>query len=110
LGNLLIDYFSGQQEDFPSIPVDLSYTTDFGRSVLKELQKIPYGCVVGYGELAEMVGRPRAARAVGTVVGHNRTPVVIPCHRVIAADRKIGGFSAGLDWKYRLLDIEGIQI
>ena len=110
LGDLLKDYFNGQQVDFSSIPVDLSYTTDFGRSVLEKLQNIPYGCVVGYGELAEIVGRPRAARAVGTVVGHNRTPVVIPCHRVIAANHKVGGFSAGLDWKYRLLNIEGILI
>ncbi len=110
LGNLLKDYFNGKLVDFSSVPVDVSCTTDFGRSVLKELQIIPYGCVVGYGELAEIVGSPRAARAVGTVVGHNRTPVILPCHRVIAAGHKIGGFSAGLDWKYRLLDIEGIQI
>jgi len=110
LDDLLISYFDSKPVDFSNVPVDLSYTTEFGRSVLTELRRVPYGCVVSYAELAGNSARPGAARAVGTVLGHNRTPLVLPCHRVIAANHKIGGFSAGLDWKYRLLNIEGVRI
>jgi len=80
---------------------------DFARAVLARLAEIPFGELVSYGELARAAGRPGAARAVGGAVGRNPLPIVVPCHRVIAADGKLGGFSAGLPNKRWLLRLEG---
>lgn len=110
LVHLLVNYFDGEPVDFKYIPVDLSYLSEFGQSVLTELRKVQYGSIVEYAELAKRIGKPDAARAVGNILGRNRTPLILPCHRVVAANRKIGGFSAGIDWKYRLLNMEGISI
>lgn len=82
--------------------------TDFQRAVWAALSGIRPGDVLTYGELARRLGRPGAARAVGQACGANPLPVFIPCHRVVAADGGLGGFSAGLDWKRRLLDAEAI--
>ncbi|UCD24415.1 MAG: methylated-DNA--[protein]-cysteine S-methyltransferase [Gemmatimonadota bacterium] len=78
----------------------------FYRRVWHELGRIPYGHTISYGELARRVGKPKAARAVGTANGKNPIPIVIPCHRVVAAGGKLGGYGGGLPLKRRLLDLE----
>jgi O-6-methylguanine DNA methyltransferase len=82
--------------------------TAFRKRVWHALRKIPPGQTKSYGEIARVIGKPRAVRAVGGACGANPIPVLIPCHRVLAANGKIGGFSGGLDWKRRLLAHEGI--
>jgi O-6-methylguanine DNA methyltransferase len=89
-------------------PLDLQ-GTDFQRAVWAALRDIPRGRTVAYGELARTVGRPRAVRAVGAACGANPIPVLIPCHRVLAAGGGLGGFTAGLEWKRRLLAREGVK-
>jgi len=88
-------------------PLDLSVGTAFQRSVWDVLCSIGPGQTLSYGEVACSVGKPKASRAVGAACGANPIPVLIPCHRVLAAGSKIGGFSAGLHWKRRLLAREG---
>jgi len=89
-------------------PLDLSTGTEFQRSVWSELRKIHPGRTRSYGEIARAIGKPRAVRAVGGACGANPIPVLVPCHRVLAASRKIGGFSGGLEWKRALLAREGV--
>jgi len=81
--------------------------TEFQKSVWNALRKIPVGQTQSYGEIAQAIGRPQAVRAVGGACGANPIPVLVPCHRVLAANKKLGGFSGGLDWKRRLLAREG---
>lgn len=100
-------YFQGYPVSFSSIPVDLSWCTSFQRRVLKCVRDVGYGSVVSYRQVARAVGQPRAARAVGNALRANRTPLVIPCHRVIRSDGTPGGFSLGFDWKKHLLELEG---
>ncbi len=102
-------YFRGRRVDL-SFPVDWSYFTEFRRKVLEKVYAVPWGQVVSYGRIAVEVGSPGGARAVGGAVGSNRVLLVVPCHRVIAHDGTLGGFGSGLDWKRRLLRIEGIDI
>ena len=80
--------------------------TDFQRAVWREIAAIPYGDTLTYAEVARAAGRPNAVRAAGTATGANPIPILIPCHRVIAAHGKLGGFSGGLDAKRRLLALE----
>ena len=87
-------------------PLDWSRSTLFQRSVWGALLKIDPGQTKTYSEIAAAVGKPGAARAVGLACGSNPIPVLVPCHRVIAANGKLGGFSGGLDWKRRLLALE----
>ena len=87
-------------------PIDLSTGTDFQQSVWRQLLKIPLGQTRSYGELAQRLAKPGASRAVGSACGSNPIPVIVPCHRVLAAHRRIGGFSGGPGWKQRLLRIE----
>lgn len=89
-------------------PLDWSGKTDFQQAVWRELLKIPNGKTRSYGEIAERIGKPKAVRAVGGACGANPVPVLVPCHRVLAANKKLGGFSGGLDWKRRLLAREGV--
>lgn len=89
-------------------PLDLQ-GTEFQKSVWREMLKIPYGKTKSYGEIAQAVGKPRAVRAVGGACGANSIPVLVPCHRVLAANKKIGGFGSGLGWKCKLLEIEGVK-
>ena len=110
LDKRLKSYFDGEKVDFSDVPVDMSYLTDFGQKVMDQLRTVSYGCIISYSELAEMAGSPRAARAVGNVMASNRTPVVIPCHRVVAAKGKIGGFGLGIECKRILLKLEGISL
>ncbi|OFX17750.1 MAG: hypothetical protein A2Z18_01800 [Armatimonadetes bacterium RBG_16_58_9] len=112
-GNLpdrLRRYFEGERADFSNVSLDLEGYSPFSRAVLLAAQQIPYGEVATYGELAHVVGSPGAARAVGTAMSKNRTPIVVPCHRVIAAGGALGGFSGGLDWKRELLALEGASV
>jgi len=83
--------------------------TEFERKVWKALQGIPYGKSKSYGELAKQIGKPEASRAVGQAAGKNPVPIIIPCHRLLAANGKIGGFSMGLQEKRKLLSLEGIE-
>ena len=87
-------------------PLDLSAGTEFQISVWQQLLQIPLGQARSYGELAKRLGKPGASRAVGSACGANPIPVIVPCHRVLAAHRRIGGFSGGPGWKQRLLKIE----
>ncbi len=87
--------------------LDFSWTTPFSLSVYRALALIPFGVTVTYGELAQLAGHPDAFRAVGTAMSKNRFLIIVPCHRVLAAGGKIGGFSSGLDMKRALLKAEG---
>jgi methylated-DNA-[protein]-cysteine S-methyltransferase len=107
----LDEYFAGRRRRF-TVPVDLGeVTASFRRTVYETLyREVPYGETVSYGELAVMAGRAGAARAVGSAMATNPVPVVIPCHRVLAAGGKIGGYGGGLDMKRTLLAIEGVEV
>ncbi|EFE70150.1 methylated-DNA-protein-cysteine S-methyltransferase [Streptomyces viridosporus ATCC 14672] len=101
-------YFAGEQHAF-DLPLDWSLVSGFPREVLRELASgVPFGAVVGYGDLAERVGQPGAAQAVGMAMGANPLPVVVPCHRVVESDGGIGGFGGGRETKRRLLALEGV--
>lgn len=101
-------YFAGRMAEF-ALPLDWSLISGFHRQVLRELASgVPYGSVVGYGDLARRVGQPGAAQAVGLAMGANPLPVVVPCHRVVESDGGIGGFGGGLETKRRLLALEGV--
>jgi O-6-methylguanine DNA methyltransferase len=100
------NFFAGKKTKPP--PLDLE-GTKFQKSVWRTLLKISRGSTMSYGEVAERIGHPRAGRAVGSACGSNPVPLFIPCHRVLAANNKIGGFGSGLDWKRRLLANEGIN-
>ena len=89
-------------------PLDMT-GTEFQKSVWNALRKISNGKTKSYGEIAQAIGRPKAVRAVGGACGANPVPVLVPCHRVLAANKKLGGFSGGLDWKRSLLKREGIK-
>ena len=98
-------YLNGETEDFP-LKLDLAGTTRFQQSVWQVVRKIPRGETRNYGWVAQQVGSPRAARAVGQALARNPVPIVIPCHRVISGDGKLGGFGGGLGVKKFLLDLE----
>jgi methylated-DNA-[protein]-cysteine S-methyltransferase len=102
----LDEYFERKRARF-DLSVDLAAQADFNRRVLRELARVPYGEVVTYGELAARAARPRAARAVGTVMNRNPLPIVLPCHRVIGASGKLVGYAGGLERKEALLRLEG---
>lgn len=87
-------------------PLDLSAGTPFQQAVWRALRDIPTGQTRAYAEIAQAIQCPRASRAVGQACGANPIPVLIPCHRVLAAGGRLGGFSGGLEWKRRLLDLE----
>ncbi len=95
-----------QQFDFHYI----IHSSSFFKKVFEKLANIPYGHVVSYQQLAAISGSPKAARAVGQAMANNKLMIVIPCHRVIAADHSLGGFSGGLDLKRALLEHEGITL
>ena len=103
---------SGKTTDLTPIPVDLAGVPDFNRRIYDILRTIGWGETTTYGELAARLGQKDAAQAVGQAMGRNPVPVIIPCHRVLAANRKPGGFSApgGLTTKQRLLEIEGVGL
>lgn len=104
----LLTFTTGTLDDFQDVPVSLTHLTGFQRRVLQACRQIPVGQTRSYGQLAQQAGSPRAARAVGTVMANNHVPLIIPCHRVIAAGGKLGGFSAptGTRLKRRLQRLE----
>lgn len=101
-------YSKGQRVDFGEFDLNLPERTPFRDQVLAATRRLQYGETTTYGELARRVGHPGAARAVGTVMSTNRFPILIPCHRVLAAGGKLGGYTspAGTDLKQRLLEME----
>ncbi len=104
----LEEYFDGKRTTF-TVSLDLSSVrSSFQRKVLRKLFALPFGRVMSYGELAERSGFPGAARAVGTTMASNPLAVVVPCHRVVAAGGGLGGYSAGLSMKKKLLAHEGV--
>ncbi len=104
----LEEYFDGKRTEF-NLPIE-ARGTDFQKSVWAELIKIPAGKTKSYGEIARLVGKPKAARAVGGAVGSNPIAVVIPCHRVMSTNGEITGYTGGngVITKRQLLDLEGV--
>ena len=100
----LAEYFDGKRRAF-DLPLQPD-ATPFQALVLKALQRVPYGETRSYGEIARAIGRPKAARAVGTANGNNPLPIVIPCHRVVGSNGALTGFGGGLPTKRYLLDLE----
>ena len=88
-------------------PLDWTDGTDFQQAVWREMLKLAPGETISYGGIATALGKPKASRAVGRACGANPLPVLVPCHRVLAVNQKLGGFSGGLDWKRTLLGREG---
>lgn len=105
----LDEYFDGRRRAF-DLDTDLRATAPFARRVLDELARVPYGETTTYGVLAERVGAPRAARAVGTVMNRNALPIVLPCHRVVGANGSLTGYGGGLHVKEQLLRLEGVLL
>jgi O-6-methylguanine DNA methyltransferase len=103
-------YFEGERVDFADAEIDLDGWTPFQRDILVALRRVRYGEVVSYAELANLAGHPRAQRAAGTFCAHNRYPLFVPCHRVVSA-HGLGSYgSLGLDYKRRLLALEGVTL
>ena len=106
LGERMAAYFAGERVDFGDVPLDLEWCTPFQRSVADALRAVPYGETVTYGELAALAGHPNAQRAAGSFCAGNRTPLVVPCHRVVAAVGLGSYGSLGVEYKRRLLALE----
>ena len=102
----LIDYLAGKRRSF-DLSLDLSRGTSFQQKVWRALRRISYGRLRSYQWVAVRVGGRQYARAVGNAVGANPMPIVIPCHRIVAQDASLGGFSGGLPTKRKLLTLEG---
>jgi methylated-DNA-[protein]-cysteine S-methyltransferase len=107
----IVALIAGERRDLIDVVIDDEGTADFNKRVYAVARKIPPGETLTYGEVAERLGDKALARAVGQALGENPCPVVMPCHRVLAASGKTGGFSApgGVDTKLKLLTIEGAQ-
>ena len=104
----LDEYFEGRRHEF-DLPLDLR-VAPFHEAVLHELARVPYGRTETYGALAAKVGRPKAARAVGTVMNRNPIPIVLPCHRIVGANGSLTGYAGGLHVKRALLELEGAML
>lgn len=102
----LDQYFTGRRRRFDVEP-DLRSVAPYHRAVLDELARVEYGTTTTYGALAALTGKPRAARAVGTLMNRNPVPIVLPCHRVVGASGSLTGYGGGLDRKAYLLRLEG---
>jgi methylated-DNA-[protein]-cysteine S-methyltransferase len=102
----------GEDVDFTDVELDLEGVPEFDQRVYALARALPRGVTATYGDLARRAGSPGAAQAVGQVMGHNRFPLVVPCHRVVAAGGGNGGFSApgGVDTKLRLLALESVTL
>jgi methylated-DNA-[protein]-cysteine S-methyltransferase len=105
----LEDYFSGRSKRF-RVPIDLRWATPFQKNVLEATAGVRFGEVVSYSDIARRIGNPEARRAVGGALGRNPVAIIIPCHRVVASDGSIGGYTGGLDIKRELMRIEGISL
>lgn len=102
----ITEYLNGDRKKF-AVKLEI-IGTDFQKQVWQQLQQIPFGKSLSYKELAENIRNPKAVRAVGTANGRNNFCIIIPCHRVIAADGTLGGYSGGLPFKKKLLKLENI--
>jgi methylated-DNA-[protein]-cysteine S-methyltransferase len=105
----LQEYFEGEKVAFPDA-VDTTDATPFQQDVWRAARLILYGHTWSYARLAGETGRPAAARATGQALGKNPLPIVVPCHRVLAADGGLGGFSGGIEMKRFLLRLEGVSV
>jgi methylated-DNA-[protein]-cysteine S-methyltransferase len=114
LADSIRQYLAGEKIDFASISVDLEGVDDYRRKIYAALRDVPFGHTTTYGELARVIGEAdwEGARNVGDAMGRNPIPIVIPCHRVLAAGGKLGGFSAygGTATKQKLLALEGVHL
>lgn len=99
-------YFGGEAVSFGDVGLDLEWCTPFQRSLAEALRSVAYGETVTYGELAALAGHPNAQRAAGTFCAHNRLPLILPCHRVVAAGGLGSYGSLGITYKRRLLELE----
>ena len=103
-------YFDGEAVQFTDVAIDDEGWTAFQRDVVSAMRRVPYGEVVSYSDLARLAGHPRAQRAAGTVCARNRFPLVVPCHRIVSADG-LGSYPGlGLDYKRRMLALEGVTL
>ena len=107
----IVALLRGEKRDLREIELDFAGIPDFNRRVYELARRIPPGVTMTYGEIAHRLASPGTARAVGQALGHNPWPIVVPCHRVLAADGGMGGFSApgGVSTKRRMLEIEGVE-
>ncbi len=106
-------YFAGEQIDFTDVRVDLGAQEEFFQRIYEALRRVGWGRTTTYGTLAKELGAgPEAARDVGQAMAHNPVPLIVPCHRVLAAGGKVGGFSApgGSTAKLRMLELEGVRV
>jgi len=108
---MLQRYFRGERVDFGDIPVVLDGLSPFRREVLNVIRNIPYGEICTYGRVARECGSPSAARAAGGALASNPIPIIIPCHRVVASDGRLTGYTApgGVRTKRELLKMEGVE-
>ena len=104
----LDQYFAGKRTAF-DIPLDLE-GTDFQQLAWRALCRIPFGRTISYGDQAKNIKKPKAFRAVGSANGKNPIPIIVPCHRVVAGDGSLGGYSLGLKMKKQLLALEGVSV
>jgi methylated-DNA-[protein]-cysteine S-methyltransferase len=110
LGERLVHYFAGRPDDFLDVPLELDGATEFERELTGALRRIGRGETVTYGELAALAGRPNAQRAAGSFCARNRFAIVVPCHRVVAAEGLGSYGSLGVEYKRRLLELEGAAV
>jgi len=103
-----LEYLDGRRRQF-TVEVDLSSGTRFQQKVWRQIARIPYGQVITYGQLAKRAGCPGGARAAGQATGSNPVGIIVPCHRVVAANGRIGGYGGGLPMKRTLLRLEGVK-
>ena len=110
LAERLRAYFAGARDDFLDVELDLDGFTPFQRALCDALRRVPAGETVTYGELAALAGRPNAPRAAGSFCAENRFAIVVPCHRVVAASGLGSYGSSGVEYKRKLLELEGAAV
>ena len=110
LAERVLAYFRGERVAFDDVEVDAEWGTPFQEALADALRRVPWGEVVTYGELAALAGRPRAPRAAGTFCAENNFPLVVPCHRVVSATGLGSYGSLGVEYKRRLLALEGVAL
>lgn len=103
-------YFRGERASFGDVELDAEWATPFQEALAEALRAVPWGEVVTYGELAALAGRPRAPRAAGTFCAENNFPLVVPCHRVVSSSGLGSYGSLGIEYKRRLLALEGVTL
>ncbi|MGH3039069.1 MAG: methylated-DNA--[protein]-cysteine S-methyltransferase [Gaiellaceae bacterium] len=110
LAERVLAYFRGERVSFDDVEVDADWGTPFQEALADALRGVPWGEVVTYGELAALAGRPRAPRAAGTFCAENNFPLVVPCHRVVSSSGLGSYGSLGVEYKRRLLALEGVEL